>query len=132
MSEPTREAWVAALRKKDSQEKKKVSRQVRQIQMAEAPMKSLTGHRDWDAFLQMSQPRLESLQGMLDELTDKLVNDYVTDPNEIMKMRMESKYLQGSIEQHHFMIDLPKQIIEQAQKASEWLQNEESKTTSRE
>jgi len=95
----------------------KRQRQLHQVELAGPPMDVLVKDDSWDAYLKMLQPRIDLLRGYLESVTDRLLNGYEVDEQEILRLRLQSKYLQGGIEQLEHAQRLPKQILEKALEA---------------
>ncbi len=89
---------------------------------AQVKMELLTGDQHWDIYLSWIQCSLEALRNQKTQLTDKLCDPNLVDPNAIMAVKLALADVSGQIIAIEAIIGLPKAIMESSEKAKERLE----------
>jgi len=93
------------------------AREIRQVAQAAAPAEILTGSQEWDYFITLLQSQIDTLQKILMALRDSAASDLSFEHSDLARYKAQEMRISAQIDTLQQIIALPKQIIEQGEKA---------------
>lgn len=87
------------------------------LSQAQVKAEHVTGHDAWDTYLSYIQSAVEKAQGYMAHLDALLTDPMVVDHSQIMRLKVEREACRARIEAWEAATSLPRQIIEQGEKA---------------
>ena len=106
---------VVELRKRDHAKARE--QELRQAAQAEIPIKDVTGSEAWDYFLSLLQAEVAKIDNALDSLQESTATDFDYDHASLARNKALTQQLMVQKETLAQVIALPKQIIDQGEKA---------------
>lgn len=87
------------------------------LSQAQIKAEHVTGHDAWDTYLTWVQAAAEKAKEYMNHLDTMLADPMVVGHDELMRLKVEREACRARIEAWEAAIELPKQIIEQGEKA---------------
>ena len=114
---PDRADFQKALENRKRQAFHRREKEIRQLAQAEVPMTAITSTKEWDYFLSLLQAQID----MLDNSLQAMEQGHVLDPSfsyeDMARQKALMMQVRAQKETLEEVLGLPKQIIEQGEKA---------------
>ena len=113
------------------QEKKKAAKalagggeqELRHIIQGQAPMESLTNSPEWEIFRQICQGWIDHLESKLGDVAPAFLNPETVTHEQMLELKFRSLILGSRVDTLREVIEMPKVIIEDGERARELLRN---------
>jgi hypothetical protein len=113
--------WVPRLHSLAQSETKERRPELQAIRRAALHASEITGDEHWDFFLSMIKEKIEAKQAEVESASDRLINSDIFTTEDLINAKLTVRLLGREIEVLQWVIELPVQLQEQGDKASELL-----------
>ena len=112
-----RKEWQEHIEKSQKERARRNERELRQIAQSEVPIAAMTGSGEWDYFLSILQGQIDALSAALMTLRAGNVLDPSFEYSDLAARKAQEMQVAIQIDTLEHVRDLPKQIIDQGEKA---------------
>jgi hypothetical protein len=113
--------WAPRLHSLSQSETKERRPELQAIRRAALHASEITGDEHWDFFLSMIKEKIEAKQAEVESASDRLINSDIFTTEDLINAKLTVRLLGREIEVLQWVIELPVQLQEQGDRASELL-----------